>query len=112
MLHERFRTHTFTVTRATTRTSDGQGGWVASGSPVGTVTGSLQPASAAETAAADQERTEARWSLYTDPAPGVVVDDVLVGHGRTLRVVVVLEWEATGPADHARVDLVEVQHGR
>ena len=110
-LHGRFRTHIFAVERAT-RTSDGQGGWVAAWSSVGVVSGSLQPAAVAETTAADQERAEARWSLYTDPAPGVVADDVLVGHDRELRVVSVVEWAADSSVDHARVDLVEVQHGR
>lgn len=124
MLHDVFRTHTLTVERRV-RVSDGAHGWTQEFAPIGTVTGSLQPGSAAETAVAAAEQADVRWVLYLDPgaviAPaddvipepaGVKRDDELTiaGHPR-LRVIAVLEHLAAGPLDHARVDLVEVQHG-
>lgn len=132
MLHDRFRTHTMGIER-TARTSDGAGGWTRTavnndavwggdpgvqwGGDVVTfggppeVIGSLQPAGAAETAAADRERAEARWLFYCDPAEDVRRDDELTNAGRRFRVLAIASWDAASPIDHMRVDLEQIQVG-
>lgn len=124
-LHERFRTHQLDVQRIS-RASDGAGGWPETRSSAGTVTGSLQPQSAAETVAAGEERAQARWVFYTDPAPDLQRSDELVhtatwdrptgtwtpvAGGRRLRVIAIGDWNAQSQIDHVRVDLEEIQHG-
>lgn len=132
MLHDRFRTHTMAVERPI-RTSDGSGGWtrtlvaaeavwggdpdvewggevVAWGGPP-EVTGSLQPAGAAESTAADREEAEARWIFYCDPGSDITRDDELTNTGRRFRVIAIAEWDADSTIDHMRVDLEQIQVG-
>lgn len=110
-LHERFRTHTATVTRRT-RTTDGAGGWVESWTAAGTVTGSLQPVVASEaTSQADREVALARWNFYTDPDVDLVRDDRVTIDGRVYDVVSVGRWDADTSIDHWAYVLEERQIG-
>jgi head-tail adaptor len=111
-VHARFKTHTLTVERLS-RTADGAGGWAETFAPVGELTGSLQPLSAAEVHNADQLRAEARWVFFVDLGSDVARDDELVGpDGRRFRVLSIGDWAAASRLDHIRVDLEEIQHGR
>lgn len=109
-LHTRFRTHTATVARGT-RTSDSHGGFTRTFADVGTVTGSLQPAGAAETSAADMERAQARWLFFTDPGEDIRRDDRLTISDRAYTVLDVARWDADSVVDHDRFDLEEIQKG-
>lgn len=110
-VNARFSTRTLIVWR-TTRSSDGAGGWTETPTEVGEVTGSLQPQSAAEGVAADQERALARWVFFAEPAADVRRGDELVDGDRTWRVIDVGEWTPGSSIDHKHVDLEEIQHGQ
>lgn len=117
MLIDSFRSHTLTVERRD-RISDGAHGWTEAFASVGTVTGSLQPGSAADTHVAEAGRAVARWVLFLDPsAPiagsggAVQRDDELTYGPSRFRVIDVLDWAAGSTVDHARLDLEQVQRG-
>lgn len=111
-VHDRFRTHTLTVERKT-RTPDSAGGWTEAFAPIGVLTGSLQPLSAAERHIADQTWAEGRWVFFVDLDADAARDDELVHtDGRRFRVLSIGDWDDGSPLDHIRVDLEEIQHGR
>jgi hypothetical protein len=93
--------------------SDGEGGWVRTMTPVGSLVGSLQPAdqTVVEQTVSAAERAEVRWQLFCDPGTDVRRDDVLVIAGVDYRVVSVVRWEASSVLDHMLCNLEQVQRG-
>lgn len=111
-VNEPFRIQTLTVERVT-RTFDGAGGWIEALTPIGEITGSLQPLSGTEVVNADEHRADVRWVFYADLGSDVARGDELVlVDGRRWRVLFVGDWDDGSELDHLRVDLEEVQRGR